>query len=279
MALSNLAAALWREGDQEEAIAVQLELRDLLELDGSCIDWLDASWQVAFKYKATGQALRCVQVLDEAIPAAVDLLSLQNIGFLNLLKGYALAELEKYVDAIQCLEIAAHAFEEDENSAMLGDSKAAIASYQAMLGFTEMAIEGYEAAIRLFEREGKAESALETYIQLGELHIETEDHSRGLVWLSQALPLARFLEDANSQQIILRLLGVAHSNLRHGEVAVEFLKSAICMKETLDQKKESAQAMNDLAEHYLRVGELELGRSQKDEVAPILRALGLDDLS
>lgn len=279
LALSKLAEALWGEGDQAEAIAVQLELRDFLNVSGNIADWLDVSWQVGLKYHIIGDSVRAIEMVEETLPEARAFGSNHNYGFLNLLKGYALTEVEDFTGAVVCMTKAADAFSLDENTEMVADALLSRAGIHVTLSDSEAATRDYADARQLFESAGKADRVLETILEYGEFQFDLSKYGLSRNLIHDALHLARFLRDLDSEQKAFRLLGECHSLMNDSATAISLFKRAIAIRDSVEQQKESARAMLALSQHNYRNGEEALGAKQRMEVVPILEALGLPGLT
>lgn len=278
VALNNLVAALWSEGDQAEAIAVQLELRDELNSTGNLSDWLDTSWQVGLKYHIIGEHTRAIEIVNETLPHAAEFGSNHNCAFLNLLGGHALSELNLYEEAIASMTKAAEAFSKYENTEMVADSIFARAGLYATSSNSGAAIEDYREALRLFELAGKVVQVLEAKLEYGEYLFLQSQYVPSRALLNDALYLSRFLKDIDSEQKTLRLLGECHSSMNDGAIATSLFKRAISIKGTPEQQQESARAMLSLSKHNYRIGKDALAARQRMEVIPILKGLGLSGL-
>lgn len=278
VALNNLVAALWSEGYQAEAIAAELELRDLLNSAGNASDWLDTSWQVGLKYHIIGEHNQAIEIVNETLPQASVFGSNHNYAFLNLLKGHAQSELGLHEDAIGSLTRAAEAFSDYENTEMNADAVFTRASLHAKLSSSVAATEDYREALRLFELAGKADQVLDASLEYGEFLFHNSEYVQCRALLNDALSMARFLKDVDSEQKTLRLLGECHSFMNDSAIATSLFKRAIALRGNPVQQQESARAMLSLSKHNHRIGEKALSSRQRREVIPLLRALGLSNL-
>ena len=277
-ALNNLVAALWSEGDRAEAISAQLELRDLLNSTGNVSEWLDTSWEVGLKYHLIGEHPQAVEIVNETLPQASEFGSNHNYAFLNLLKGHAQSELELHEDAIASMTKAVEAFSDYENTEMHADALFERAGLHATLKNSVAATQDYQEALRLFELVGKADQVLQANLEYGEFLFSNSQYAQSRALLHDALYLARFLRDVDSEQKSLRLLGECHSCMNDSALATSLFKKAIAIRGNPEQQKESARTMLALSRHNNRIGKKALSARQRMEVIPLLKALGLHEL-
>lgn len=274
-ALDALSKALWDEGNFDESIAVNQEIRDIFRSTGSLEEWADATWVTANKCFCNDDFLEALCVIDEVIEQVIASNDSHNAAFLSHLKGKTLIQLGREFEAIQTLEIARELFEQDDEFEMLGYTATWIAHAFSTLDLWQEAANYHRLAIRSFARESKPLRVLELKLTLANALRSALLHLEARAELSDALNISRFLGNQDFEQKALRALGNIHSLLGDKDNAESLFRAAMIFKANIEQQKEAAYAMKDLSEHNIRFGELELGQRQRSEVQSILNALGI----
>lgn len=274
-ALNKLQNHLWGNDHLLESIAVTQEIRDLYKELEDTYQWMHYSWVAAFRYSATDSLEAAAELIDEALPVAIEQNDEFYSGAISKLKGDVLSKANNLdASAVSYAQAIGH-FE------LLGDlGSCAEAHYRLALlnkkrNLPEVALGDFRDAINRYGEANNPAKVLEVRIALAELLTEINDPMAAINVLAEALPVARFLENTLAEQKVLRRLGVAHSNRGDVDVAALLLKKAAGMKARGPQDQEAALAMECLAQHNEKFGDREKAKRARARVAPLKQALGL----
>lgn len=275
-ALNKLQNHLWSNDHFVESIAVTQEIRDLYKELEDTYQWMHYSWVAAFRYSATDRLDAATELIAEALPVAIEQSDEFYSGAISKLKGDVLSKADDLAaSAVSYAEAIGH-FE------LLGDwNLCAEAHYRLALlnkkrNLPGVALGNFRDSIKRYGVANNPARVLEVRIEMAEFLTEINDPMAAINVLSEALPVARFLENTLAEQKVLRRLGVAHSNRGDAEVAALLLKKAAGMKARGPQDQEAALAMECLAQHNEKFGDPEKAKRARARVAPVKQALGLE---
>lgn len=275
-ALKKLQDHLWTNDHFVESIAITQEIRDVYKALEDSHLWLYYSWVAALRYAVTDCPAEAVEVIDESLPVAIDESDAYYAGQLLKVRGDVWAQEDEFESAAEAYNQAIAQFEELNGWSMCAEVHLRLAQMQGRQGESALALRNYKDAIARFGEANAPAKVLEVRIEMAELLTAINDPMAAINVLSEALPVARFLENPLAEQKVLRRLGVAHSNRGDVDVAALLLKKAAAMKARGPQDQEAALAMECLAQHNEKFGDREKAKRARARVAPVKQALGLE---
>ena len=275
-ALKKLQDHLWANDHFVESIAITQELRDVYKVLEDSHLWLYYSWVAALRYSVTERPEEAVEVINESLPLAIEENNSYYAGQLLKIRGDVCAQDDEFDSAADAYSQAIAQFEELNGCSMCAEVHLRLAQMQGRQGEITPALRNYKDAIARFGEANAPAKVLEVRIEMAELLTEINDPMAAINVLSDALPVARFLENSLAEQKVLRRLGVAHSNRGDVDVAALLLKKAAAMKARGPQDQEAALAMECLAQHNEKFGDREKAKRARARVAPLKQALGLE---
>jgi len=275
-ALKKLQDHLWENDHFVESIAVTQEIRDVYKALEDSHLWLYYSWVAALRYSVTERPEEAVEVIDDSLPVAIEQNDAYYAGQLLKVRGDVWAQDDEFESATDAYNQAIAQFEEINGWSMCADVHLRLAQMQSRQCEATLALRNYTDAVKRFGEANAPAKVLEVRIEMAELLTEINDPMAAINILSEALPVARFLENPLAEQKVLRRLGVAHSNRGDVDVATLLLKKAAAMKARGPQDQEAALAMECLAQHNEKFGDREKAKLARARVAPVKQALGLE---
>jgi tetratricopeptide (TPR) repeat protein len=274
-ALIKLQDHLWEFGHVDESIAITQELRDLFQELGDVNEWLHYSWIAAVRYISSESPDLALEVLAEAIPVGKEHDDRHGIGYLQLLHGNANFALNATAVAEASYLEAISSFAEVENWSQSAEAEFKLAALYKEVGRKAAALKLLESAIEKYGRASLPGRVLDCRIELADILADRKEDRAAIAMLADALQVARFIENPLAEQKVIRRLGVAHSKCGDAEVAANLLKKAAAMKADSSQAREAAIAMECLAEHNERVGDVTRAQRQYQQLTPVKQAIGL----
>ena len=275
-ALKKLQDHLWTNDHFVESIAITQVIRDVYKALEDSHLWLYYSWVAALRYAVTERSEEAVEVINESLPVAIEESDSYYAGQLLKVRGDVWAEENEYESAADAYNQAIAQFEELKGWSMCAEVHHRLAQMLGRQGESALALRSYKDAIARFGEANNPAKVLEVRIEMAELLTEINEPMAAINVLSEALPVARFLENQLAEQKVLRRLGVAHSNRGDVDVAALLLKKAAGMKARGPQDQEAALAMECLAQHNEKFGDPEKAKRARARVAPVKQALGLE---
>ena len=275
--LKKLHEHLWKQGNSVESIATLQELRELQWELGEIRDWLHNSWLVALRYQAQNSIDEALTVVADALPESDLASDYFNKGYLLMLRGSLLSQRRQAQDSAAAYLDAASAFGSQNFIELEGEARTNAARQFFSLFETEKSQEQYEMAASCFREVKNTEKLLTTQLCLSDLLNESGRHTEVVGMLQELLPVAWWLKSPASRQKIIRRLGDAHSRCGDWNLAESLLKEAVEMRADRTQLDEALKAMENLAEHNRRAGELKKAESQFWELECIKKTLGVDN--
>jgi tetratricopeptide (TPR) repeat protein len=227
------------------------------------------------RYSVTERPEEAVEVINDSLPLAFEQNDAYYAGQLLKVRGDVWAQDDEFESAADAYNQAIAQFEEIKGWSMCADVHFRLAQMQSRQCESTLALRNYTDAVKRFGEANAPAKVLEVRIEMAELLTEINDPMAAISILSEALPVARFLENLLAEQKVLRRLGVAHSNRGDADVAALLFKKAAAMKARGEQDQEAALAMECLAQHNEKFGDREKAKRARARVAPVKQALGL----
>jgi tetratricopeptide (TPR) repeat protein len=146
----------------------------------------------------------------------------------------------------------------------------------------------YQQALRLFQESGDQGKMMETYNLLGVIELKAGRLAEAQAWYEKSHELAVQLKDqpglgqaAQNIGIVCMLEGdAAHEPAarRHFEAARRSVEEGLRIRHSLDNKPDEADSLSQLAQIYLRLGDLAAAERHAHEARQIRESLGLMDV-
>lgn len=274
-ALKKLQNHLWANEHFVESIAITQEMRDVYKSLDDTYLWVHYSWVAALRYSATDRLDSAIELIEECLPAALEQADDYYLGLIFKIHGEVCSKQGRFESSEDAYLLAIKHFEQFGEWSLCGDTHQRLGQMNRGRQASRLALVNFQDAIVRFGEANNPAKVLEVRIEMAELLTEINDPMAAINVLSEALPVARFLENQLAEQKVLRRLGVAHSNRGDVDVAALLLKKAAGMKARGPQDQEAALAMECLAQHNERFGDAEKAKRQRNRVAPVKQALGL----
>lgn len=275
-ALNKLQNHLWSNDHFVESIAVTQEIRDLYKELEDTYQWMHYSWVAAFRYSVTDRLDAATELIDEVLPVAIEQNDDFYSGAISKLRGDVLSKADDLDASAGSYSQAIGRFELLGDWALCAEAHYHLALLNKKRNLPEVAMGNFRDSIKRYGEANNPAKVLEVRIEMAELLTEISDPMSAINVLSEALPVARFLENPLAEQKVLRRLGVAHSNRGDVDVAALLLNKAAAMKARGPQDQEAALAMECLAQHNEKFGDRAKAKRARARVAPVKQALGLE---
>ena len=114
----------------------------------------------------------------------------------------------------------------------------------------------FELAIDSARRAGAKGDEVRYLANLADSFLKTGDYKTALALAERALPLARELKDANSENVALSNIGLAHISMRHFEIGKRYVHEAIAIDERRGSVPGVADTYRELGVYLEKAGDL-----------------------
>jgi len=135
----------------------------------------------------------------------------------------------------------------------------------AVSGNIDRAKSYYEEQLTLAELKGLSASAGSAYNGLGHVLVKKEKIPEAIDCYSKALKNYQELEDHDKQLELMVGIGLNYYKLKQWGKTVEYLHLALDVAKYVENRKEEAQILIDLAESYKKLDKKELAKSHLDQ--------------
>jgi tetratricopeptide (TPR) repeat protein len=278
-ALSELSQYLWSLDELGQAIQVS-ELR-LQSIDGnfSQFDWLDACFQLANQLLGAGSDFESLKVLGPAIQIAREVEDHHSLSYLFWVQARVLWNLDVQDASLLSFSDALASFESDENLNLQARVRFEFAEKLVECGLLDEALQQAAAVISYHQEASDLSSVARAMGLMGRALSDKGHLMQAGKYFTEAIAVYRFLGEYEELQYALWMLGLVQADMGNSVGALRNFDEALEMKQNTAQQLVSAKVYFQKAKLLEECGSLEDSKQIFQNIAPVLRLLGCDELA
>lgn len=225
-------------------------------------------------YDALKQDPNSIGHMDEAFELALQLGDSAQIVSVGRLKGFALMDAGRNVEAIRLMKATLNIAKRNNLGSSVRSLLNSVGIAYADLGLYDSALAYHFESLQLREREGDKRAVSVSLNNIGLVYYKLEDAEQALRYYLPALDLKQEINDKSGFVRLLVNIGLCYSLLNGNELAIEYAKRAVssCGEECATTPVVSAYVL--LATSYFRMVDLKESELYTQKALELAEKLG-----
>eukprot|EP00058_Branchiostoma_floridae_P003327 XP_002588815.1 hypothetical protein BRAFLDRAFT_89754 [Branchiostoma floridae] len=294
LAYERLGHAQYEMGEYEQAVKWHQKHLDKSQDNGDNKQQIRAQTNLGRTYRLLGSQEKATSHISTALQLAQqtgDLHGQMEVYFSMVLArqlgnrfkegvaynrlGLAHSEMREYETALEWHQKHLKASQESEDKKEQVTALRNVGDTYRLLGKLDQAKSHFNTALQMAQQTGDLHGQMEVYFSMGDLQRE-QLHTPGAAIhdYNQALVLARKLGNRFKEGVAYNRLGLAHSEMREYETALEWHQKHLKASQESEDKKEQVTALRNVGDTYRLLGKLDQATSHFDTALQMAQQTG-----